>query len=144
MAKMEIDFEWPVAAHYRIERARSDFLVASGKREFRRPLEMMRSDLYALLLTKGLLQEKVALIAATCGMLTQGSLEGDREPLSVWSDLIDDLRRLHKMEIRMRDSAASFSEIITLEGIPAHLQAHLKVSALFLGSQLDVGLKPRK
>jgi hypothetical protein len=138
MARISIDFEWPVAAHYRVEREtksatgsatlagrerRYGMLVASGPTEMRRPLDGTGAFL-KILLSNLPLEKIVTLAAATFGMLTAGQ----REPLGSWKQLIDELEKFQSMESTLRNNRDPFHD--------------LNIGGLLLGARLDVLLIP--
>src|SRR5206468_10286115 len=105
------DFEWPVAESYRYQPPekspaygsgtlaaggkRYGFLVASGPTIIRRPLDGKGAFLKILLSGKPV-REIAVQAAATYGMLTGQSKEGETEPLGLWRQLIDEIKQLQE------------------------------------------------
>jgi hypothetical protein len=112
MAKLIVDFEWPVAASYRYEPPekspagantlatggkRFGSIVASGQSIIRRPLDGHGGFLKILL--SGMLLREIALKAATTyGMLICQSAEEERESLYWWKQLIDELKTMRQLD----------------------------------------------
>jgi hypothetical protein len=134
MAKLIVDFEWPVAKRYSFKppyERRADhtlaaggerfgYLIASGPRIMTRPLDGQGAFL-KILLSGGPLHEIAVKAAATYGMLTCQSGEGESEPVWLWKQLIGELKELQKLET---SGAAPYG--------------------LSLGARLDVLLVPAK
>src|SRR6266849_6848689 len=111
MSKLIVDFEWPVAQSYGYKPPHKlsaphtlaqsgdsfGYLVAYGPIIMTRPLDGQGAFLKILLSGRPLCE--IALkAAATYGMLTELSNDGQSEPLGLWKQLVHELKELQRIE----------------------------------------------
>jgi hypothetical protein len=141
VAKIEIDFEWPVAERYEIVRPKSKGttsltaglneprLEAYGKTETRRPLELKPGgrDAYLWVAQQKPTIEAYQIFARAFGLLG-GEFDPSEGALSKWQETIEGLHTLRSWSKSVR-SDSLFSD--------------LGAQSLRVGSQLNVIVRPR-
>jgi hypothetical protein len=142
MARIEIDFEWPVAERYEIVRpkVRGSTLLTSGpadprlksigKTEKRRPLELRPGgrDAYLWVAQQKPTIEAYQIFARAFGLLGGAFDSPSESHLSTWQETIEGLHTLRSWSKSVRSNS---------------LFADLNAQSLRVGSQLNVVVRPR-